>query len=97
MTNSRTYSSIDEIKAANTALGHDWFGASAYHGAAVVSEVIGGRYFVETSYAVAGDADSGTVYRAVAASPTGDIAYLSGGDTFPTEQAARDYIAAVLA
>lgn len=89
-----SYNTIDDIKDANTALGHSWFDAETarYHGSSVESEIIGGCYFVESSYRELGDSDSGKVFRAVGASPDGNVQYVSGGDTFDTADAAREYI-----
>ncbi|MFT7021384.1 MAG: hypothetical protein ACJA07_000461 [Rhodococcus sp. (in: high G+C Gram-positive bacteria)] len=89
-----SYTTIDEIKEANTRLGHSWFdnGTALYHGSSVESEIIGGLYFVESSYRELGNSDSGKVFRAVAASPDGSVQYLSGGDTFDTVDSAREYI-----
>ncbi|WP_336794367.1 hypothetical protein [Gordonia malaquae] len=94
-----TYNTIDDIKAANTKIGHSWFDptTTAYHGSRIESEVIGGRYFVESSFGVPGDEDSGRIYRAVEATPTGDVGYLAGGERFASTDAARAYIETVIA
>jgi hypothetical protein len=88
------YSTIDEIKTANKKIGHSWFSeaTSKEHGSKVESEVIGGFYYVESSFHYVGDPDSGRAYRAVAASPDGSISYLAGGDVFTTAADARNYI-----
>ncbi|WP_128646310.1 hypothetical protein [Rhodococcus sp. BS-15] len=94
-----SYNTIDEIKQANTRLGHSWFdtGTALYHGSSVESEIIGGFYFVESSYRELGNSDSGKVFRAVAASPDGSVQYLSGADTFDTAESAREYIDDIVA
>ncbi|MBM4574830.1 hypothetical protein GS896_27620 [Rhodococcus hoagii] len=96
MTNS--YSSIDEMKKANREKGHSWFSKETqeYHGSHVESAVIGGCYFVESSYRVPGDPDSGRIFRAVGCAPDGTVQYLSGGDTFDSVDAARAYIDGVI-
>lgn len=93
-----SYNTIDEIKEANTRLGHSWFdnGTALYHGSTVESEIIGGFYFVESSYRELGNTDSGKVFRAVAASPDGNVHYLSDADTFDTADSAREYIDGVV-
>lgn len=94
-----TYNTIDQVKAANEQLGHSWFApeTTQYHGSTVVTEIIGGFYFVESSDRTLGEPDSGKIYRAVAASPTGNVEYLSGGDSFDTADEARGYIEKVVA
>ncbi|WP_396913365.1 hypothetical protein [Mycolicibacterium sp.] len=95
---SNGFASIEDIKAANRALGHSWFdnGTTAYHGSRIESEVIDGFYFVESSFSVAGDDSSGRIYRAVAASPNGELLYLGGSqDQYATADEALTRIHAV--
>lgn len=96
---SNGYSSVAEIRTANEKLGHSWFdaGTTRYHGSRVETGVIGDFYFVESSYRVLGDDSSGRVYRAVAASPAGDVQYLGGSeDRYDTKDEAIARIHSVI-
>ena len=92
------FTTVFGIKAANEASGRNWFSKESmeYHGALVETEIIGGYYYVESMYRVAGDPDSGREYRAVRASDDGAVRYLSGVDTFGSVGAARAYITTVI-
>lgn len=95
---SNTFDSIDQIKRANEGIGHSWFDPTTtqYHGTAIETGIIGGRYFVESGHRIAGDSASGRVFRAVAADPSGAVSYLKGGDTFDTLGEAQAYIEGVI-
>ena len=83
-----------------------------YSGSQVVTPILGGFYWVESVYRNAAstwdfnhssvnsspdDFDLGRAFKAVGASPDGAVQYLYGAESFPTKQAAVDYINGIIA
>ncbi len=84
------YPDFAAVRAANAARGGTWFTAEApgLSGDSIETELIGGRYWVESSAEAA--------LRVVTIDPEGAELYLSGGDTFADIAAARAYIATII-
>lgn len=91
------YATIAEIQKANELLGYDWFSDAAVKraGKKVESDVISGFYFIESNDRATGDPGRGRIFRAVQASPEGEVFHHS--TEFGTADEARDYINGVLA
>ena len=95
------YSSISAARSANESLGHSWFSAESidFYGSRVETEIIGGFYFVESRFKIAGDEDSPRVYAPVAVAPNGNISYLDSSadhEHYESLEAARARIDAVV-
>lgn len=90
------FKNISEVKKANKTAGHYWFSPDTvkYFASRVETPVIGGFYWVESQRNYDGTARE---YKAVAASPDGDISYLHGAEGFATLEDAKAVIDEIIA
>jgi hypothetical protein len=89
----RTTLMLPEIKRANKAIGHYWFEHDPVRAYRRETKLLGGRYWVESSWNYDGTKRE---YLAVAADPNGGIGYLHGTERFPTLAEAVAVINAIL-
>ncbi len=87
------FRNITEVKRANKALGHHWFEADPSREHRRETDIIGGFYWVESSW----DFNrTNREFLAVAASPDGAIQYLHGAERFATLAEAKAIIDAIV-